>query len=481
MSDASTATTRPAHRIGHWDPEDPVFWAARGRAVAQRNLLVSVFTEHLGFSVWSLWPVLVLFMVPAAGFPLTTAGKFLLVSLVTLTGALLRVPYALAVGRFGGRNWTVMCTAVLVVPAVLAAFAAAHPGLPAWVFFVAAGVAGLGGGNFASSMANINFFYREAGKGRALGLNAGGGNLGVAVTQLAGLLVIAVAGVGHPAYLPLAYLPLLVVAVFCAARYMDNLPGTRSGLPVLSRVLADRDCWLLSLLYTGTFGSFIGYGFAFGLVLQQDFGRTPLQAASLTFLGPLLGSLARPAGGALADRFGGASVTGWAFAGLLAGTAVVMAASLRHSLPAFVAGFAAVFVLSGAGNGSACKLIAAVYDARARAGAGTARTAAGRDHAGAGRDRASGGGAGGGLAQALAEARRTSSAVLGVAGAVGALGGVAVNLVFRQSYASGGTAAPAFAVFCAFYLVCMGLIWAAYGRHRALVPAPGTACGEAGA
>jgi MFS transporter, NNP family, nitrate/nitrite transporter len=474
MSDASTTTTRQARRIGHWDPEDPVFWAARGRAVARRNLVVSVFTEHLGFSVWSLWPVLVLFMVPAAGFPLTTEGKFLLVSLVTLTGALLRVPYALAVGRFGGRDWTVVCTAVLVVPAVLAAFAAAHPGLPAWVFFLAAGVTGLGGGNFASSMANINFFYREAGKGRALGVNAGGGNLGVAATQLAGLLVIAVAGVGHPAYLPLAYLPLLVAAAFCAARYMDNLTGTRSGLPVLSRVLADRDCWLLSLLYTGTFGSFIGYGFAFGLVLQQDFGRTPLQAASLTFLGPLLGSLARPAGGALADRFGGAVVTGWAFAGLLAGTAVVMAASVHHSLPAFVAGFAGVFVLSGAGNGSACKLIAAVYHARARAWARRAGAAAPK--AGASRDESSGG-----LAQALAEARRNSSAVLGVAGAVGALGGVAVNLVFRQSYASGGSASPAFAVFCAFYLVCVGLIWAAYGRHRALAPAPGAACGEAGA
>jgi MFS transporter, NNP family, nitrate/nitrite transporter len=436
----------PARRgsrwIERWEPEDPAFWSGGGRAVARRNLIASVFVEHLGFSVWSLWSVLVLFMVPAAGFTVSAGQKFLLVSLVTLVGAVLRIPYTTAVGRYGGRNWTVTSAVVLLIPLVLAALVMGAPATPFWIFLLTAAVAGLGGGNFASSMTNISFFYPEREKGRALGLNAGGGNIGVAVIQTAGLLVIAVAGVRHPVYLPLIYIPVVVAAALSAMRYMDSLSGARSDVAAQAAVARDRHCWLMSLLYIGTFGSFIGYSFAFGLVLQQQFHWTPLHAASLTFIGPLLGSLSRPVGGVLADRFGGATVTLWNFAGMAAGTGVILAASLRHSLPLFLAGFAVVFVLSGVGSGSTYKMIPAILQRRARAEIGTGRPRAG----------------------AIAQARRLSGAMLGIVGAVGALGGVAINLAFRQSFAASHSAAPAFAGFLAFYAACAGVTYGVYLR-----------------
>src|SRR3712207_5063608 len=161
-------------------------------------------------------------------------------------------------------------------------------------------------------MANINAFYPNRLKGWALGLNAGGGNLGVPVVQLVGLLVLATAGAGHPRIVLLAYLPLIVVAAVGAALLMDNLTTARNQPRALREAAREGHTWILSFLYIGTFGSFIGFGFAFGQVLQNQFAEdfaTPLAAAQLTWLGPLLGSLIRPLGGSLADRFGGARIT----------------------------------------------------------------------------------------------------------------------------------------------------------------------------
>lgn len=121
----------------------------------------------------------------------------------------------------------------------------------------------------------------------------------------------------------------------------------------------------MSLLYIGTFGSFIGYSFAFGLVLQNQFARTPLQAASLTFIGPLLGSLVRPVGGRLADRFGGARITLGNFVAMGLATGVVIYASGTRSLPVFLVGFIALFVLTGLGNGSTYKMIPGIFQAQA--------------------------------------------------------------------------------------------------------------------
>ncbi|MCK7623923.1 MFS transporter [Streptomyces sp. RS10V-4] len=424
--------------IEHWDPEDEAFWRETGRRTARRNLAVSVLTEHLGFAVWSLWSVLVLFLGPAYG--IDAAGKFGLVAVATLAGAVLRVPYTVAAARFGGRDRTVAGALLLVVPAAAAALVVARPGAPYGAFLAAAALTGAGGGSFASSMANVNAFYPQRRKGWALGLNAGGGNLGVPAVQLLGLLVLGTAGSGHPWLVPAGYLPLAVLAAVLAARRMDNLGPVRHGTGAVAEAARDRHTWLLALLYLGTFGSFIGYSFAFGLVLQYQFARTPLQAAALTFAGPLLGSLARPAGGWLADRYGGARVALGAFAALGAATGVVLAASGLRSLPLFLAGFTALFVVSGAGNGATYKMIPAVFRVRA----------ARRGLSGA---------------AATASARRLAGAAMGLIGAVGALGGLGVDLAFREAFAATGSGVPAFAAFLVCYAVCGAVTRCVYLRR----------------
>ncbi|MFA3837072.1 nitrate/nitrite transporter [Streptomyces aureus] len=429
--------------IQRWDPEDETFWSQEGgEKVARRNLAFSILSEHIGFSIWTLWSVMVLFMGPEYG--IDPAGKFFLVSMATLVGAVARVPYTFAVARFGGRNWTIFAASLLLIPTV-AAFAVMEPGTSYTTFMVCALLTGVGGGNFASSMTNINSFFPLRKKGWALGLNAGGGNIGVPVVQLAGLAVIGASG--GPRVLLGIYIPLIAVSAICAALFMDNLATVKNDTGAAKEAVRDPHTWIMAFLYVGTFGSFIGYSFAFGLVLQTQFGRTPLQAASITFIGPLLGSLIRPVGGRLADRFGGARITLWNFVGMAAATAVVVLASSQKSLPLFTTAFIALFVLTGLGNGSTYKMIPGIFQAKA-----AARGLAGEE--------------------AAAYGRRLSGASMGLIGAVGALGGLGINLAFRQSFQTAGTGTAAFVGFLVFYAACFALTWAVYLRRPAAAEAP---------
>ncbi|NUR01242.1 MAG: NarK/NasA family nitrate transporter [Streptomyces sp.] len=424
--------------IEQWDPEDEHFWnEGGGRRIALRNLAFSVLSEHIGFSVWSLWSVMVLFMGPA--YHVDPAGKFFLVAMPTLVGGVLRVPYTFAVAKFGGRNWTIVSALMLLVP-TLAAWFVMKPGVSYTTLMTVAALTGVGGGNFASSMTNINSFYPLREKGWALGLNAGGGNLGVAAIQLVGLAVIAGAGAGHPRTVLAVYIPLVVLAALLAALFMNNLAPVRNDTGAAVAAAKDPHTWIMSVLYIGTFGSFIGYSFAFGLVLQNQFGRTPLHAAYLTFIGPLLGSLVRPVGGRLADRFGGARITLWTFLAMAAATGLVVAASQQRSLGMFLPGFIALFVLTGVGNGSTFKMIPGIFHKKAEAQGLTGEAAA-------------------------AWGRRLSGASMGLIGAVGALGGVAINLAFRESFLSQKSGTPAFVAFLAFYGVCFLVTWAVYLRR----------------
>ena len=444
-SPSTTSVPTRKHWIEDWRPDDPAFWAAGGDRVAKRNLLFSILSEHIGFSVWTMWSVLVLFLGPAYGF--APEDKFLLTIVPALVGSVLRVPYTFAVARFGGRNWTVLSALLLLVPMLLA-LAVLEPGVSLGTLLLVSAVAGVGGGNFASSMANINAFYPERLKGRALGLNAGGGNLGVPVVQLAGLLVLGTVGAAHPRVLVAAYVPLVLVAALLALRNMDNLSSARNDKRAMRDVCRDPHTWVMSFLYIGTFGSFIGFGFAFGQVLQVQFAESfpsPLDAAYLTFLGPLLGSLIRPVGGALADRFGGARVTALNFIAMAVGATLVLAASLSDSLPLFVIGFTALFVLSGLGNGSTYKMIPAIFRAKSQLLAD-----AGADPATSDR-----------------EARRLAGALIGIAGAIGAFGGVLVNVAFRQSFLETGAGNAAYLAVLAFYGVCVLVTWEVYLRPSA--------------
>ncbi|MFI1762040.1 nitrate/nitrite transporter [Streptomyces sp. NPDC020800] len=442
-------TRRSGRWIERWDPEDEGFWKASGEKTARRNLWFSVFSEHIGFSIWTLWSVLVLFMGPEYG--LTPADKFLLTSMVTLVGAVVRVPYTFAVAVFGGRNWTIISAGLLLVPAV-AAFVVMEPGTSFSTFLLVGLLAGIGGGNFASSMTNINAFFPLRKKGWALGLNAGGGNIGVPVIQLVALAIIGANG--GPRVLLGIYIPLILVAAVLAALFMDNLASVTNDTGAAKDAAKDAHTWIMAFLYVGTFGSFIGYSFAFGQVLTNQFGRTPLQAAYLTFVGPLLGSLIRPVGGRLADRYGGARITLWNYVGMAAATACLVFASMQKSLPLFVSVFVVLFVLSGLGNGSTYKMIPGIFQAKA-----VAKGLHGEE--------------------AAAYGRRLSGASMGLIGAVGALGGVGINLAFRQSFLSYGTGTGAFVAFLAFYGACFVVTWAVYLRRPAAQPETTAAASEA--
>ena len=442
------------HTIDDWDAEDVDAWNNGGAKIARRNLIWSIFAEHVGFSVWSIWSVMVLFM-PQNVYHIDVAGKFFLVAMPTLVGAILRLPYTFATATFGGRNWTVFSAVALAIPTVLTLYFMAHPGTSYTTFMIVAAIAGLGGGNFASSMTNINAFYPQRLKGWALGLNAGGGNIGVAMIQIVGLLVIATAGNRAPHWVCAVYLVLLSLAAVGAALFMDNLSNQRTNSRSLIDVMRYRDSWLIALLYIGTFGSFIGFSFAFGQVLQISFlanathGAKPtpaltaqaaLHAAQIAFIGPLLGSIARPAGGWLSDRIGGSRVTLYTFATMIAAAGWLVGSS-GTNLAAYVVGFVALFILSGIGNGSVYKMIPSIFDAKAQGIDGFTPT-----------DKAD-------------WSRRMSGALIGIAGAIGALGGVGINIVLRASYLSPAkSATAAFWVFLGFYVLCAAITWFAYVR-----------------
>jgi NNP family nitrate/nitrite transporter-like MFS transporter len=243
------------------------------------------------------------------------------------------------------------------------------------------------------------------------------------------------------------YLPLIIIGGACAALFMDNLRSVRNDTKAMREVVKDAQCWVISVLYIGTFGSFIGYSFAFGLVLQNQFHRTPVQAAAVTFLGPLLGSLSRPVGGWLADRLGGAKVTFANFVLMALCAAVLIVAADAKSLPIYTIGFIALFIFSGVGNGSTYKMIPGIYHRKALVAID------------AGTDKA----------EAMLTARRLSGALIGVAGAIGALGGVGINLAFRASFAAVASGTPAVVAFVVFYAVCFVLTWLVYLRTPATV------------
>jgi NNP family nitrate/nitrite transporter-like MFS transporter len=473
--------------IDTWDPEDEAFWEATGKAIARRNLALSMFAEHLGFSIWVIWTIVVINLANV-GLALSVPELFWLTAVPNLVGSFLRIPYTFAIPRFGGRAWTTVSVALLFVPTLLLAIVVpggwlAHQshGAQLWVLLLCAATAGVGGGNFSSSMANISFFYPERRKGYVLGLNAAGGNLGVASAQLFVPLVIVI-GVPaaavklaqhrvHLAYAGVMWLPFLVLALVGAWSCMDSLTQAKADTSSYVAALHYRQTWIMSLLYIGTFGSFIGFSFALPLVIRNTFPEFlvdhPFIATylgGLGFMGALIGSLSRPLGGWLSDRTGGARVTLAVFAGMAVFTATAIVGVRDRSFTTFFASYMVIFLLAGMGNGSTYKMIPAIF-----AGIGCREAEE----------------QGLGPRAAAVEYKRRAAAVIGIAGAVGAFGGFLIQVVLRQ--ANLGVAAlvkaattpaakvavarahadwsvPALWMFLASYLVLGAVTWAVFLR-----------------
>lgn len=448
--------------IEDWRPEDQGFWETTGKKIAGRNLWISIPALFLSFAVWMVWSVVVA-KLPQIGFAYSTDQLFWLAALPGLSGATLRIFYSFMVPVFGGRLWTTLTTWSLLLPAIGIGFAVQSPETPYWIMLALALLCGLGGGNFASSMSNIGFFYPKREKGNALAMNAGLGNLGVSAMQFVVPLVITVGvfgflggepqttGDGGSLFLQNAgfiWVPFIIVSAFAAWFGMNDLTTAKASFADQAVIFKRTHNWIMCWLYTGTFGSFIGFSAAFPLLTRTQFPE--INVLQVAFLGPLVGALSRSFTGWISDRYGGARVTLVVFVLMMAGTAgVLYFLSIRDTSGAFV-GFFASFILlffaTGVGNASTFQMIPAIM-----------RKEINRLEPGMS------------APERLRQSEKESAAITGFTSAIAAYGAFFIPKSFGMSLAASGSAAPALYGFLAFYVSCLLITWFVYARPGGLL------------
>ncbi len=456
--------TPSAATLTEWDPEDADFWATKGRKTARRNLWISIPALLLAFSVWMVWSVVVA-RLPAIGFDFNQGQLFWLAALPGLSGATLRIFYSFMVPIFGGRLWTTMSTASLLLPALGIGYAVQNPDTPYLIFLVLALLCGLGGGNFASSMANISFFYPKAEKGNALALNAGLGNLGVSVMQFLVPLVITlgVFGVlgGDPQPLSdggqlwlqnagFIWVPFILLSTVAAYLGMNDIASAKSSFADQAIIFSRKHNWIMCILYTGTFGSFIGYAAGFPLLMKTQFPE--VNALQYAFLGPLVGALSRAGTGWISDRFGGGRVTFWTFIGMIVAVFGVLQflpseASATGNFWGFFACFMALFFLTGVGNASTFQMIPSIMRQE------VPRLMPQLDEAATHKQSA-----------------RESAAIIAFTSAIAAYGAFFIPKSYGTSIAMTGAPNGALWAFLGFYVACAVICWMFYSRKSAPVP-----------
>ena len=460
------ALKAPRHVLLDWTPEDPAYWQDKGRRVAVRNLWISIPALLLAFAVWMVWSVVVVNL-PNIGFKFDTNQLFWLAALPGLSGASLRIFYSFMVPIFGGRLWTTFSTASLLLPALGIGLAVQDSSTPYAVFLVLALLCGFGGGNFASSMANISFFFPKNQKGMALGLNAGLGNLGVSVVQFVVPLVItasvfgALGGDAQPwvkgaetkrMWLQNAgfiWVPFILAATAAAWAGMNDIASARASFAEQAVIFKRKHNWVMCWLYLGTFGSFIGYSAGFPLLTKTQFPE--VNALTYAFLGPLVGALARVVGGWMSDKWGGGRVTFWTFIVMIVAVVGVLYFLGIKGQPGAFGGFLAMFLLlfagTGVGNASTFQMIPVIFlTERQREVAGQGAAA---------------------QAEAVKAAGKEAAAVLGFSSAVAAYGAFFIPKSYGTAIALTGGPEAALVIFIAFYVTCVAATWWWYTRPHA--------------
>lgn len=454
----------PKHVLGDWNPDDADFWESKGRAIARRNLWISIPCLLLAFSVWLVWSVVVA-RLPEIGFDYTTDQLFWLAALPGISGATLRIFYSFMVPIFGGRLWTAASTVSLLLPALGIGFAVQDPETPYSLFLILALLCGLGGGNFASSMSNISFFFPKSEKGNALALNAGLGNAGVSVMQFLVPIVITTGAfafasggpqvssvTGAELWLQNAgfiWVPFLVVSSVVAWLGMNDIESARATFREQSVILGRRHNWIMCILYTGTFGSFIGYSAGFPLLAKTQFPE--VDSIQYVFLGPLIGALSRAATGWISDRYGGGRVTFWTFLAMMIAVAGVLYFLAVKDQPGafwgFFTMFMVLFLATGVGNASTFQMIPVIMRQEID------RLMPSLGKAGARR-----------------QSERESAAIIAFTSAIAAYGAFFIPKAYGTSIAISGGPEWALYVFIAFYAVCLVITHAFYTRRGAPVP-----------
>jgi NNP family nitrate/nitrite transporter-like MFS transporter len=451
--------------IEDWRPEDKKFWDETGRAIARRNLWISIPALLLAFAVWMVWSVVVA-KLPAVGFKFTTDQLFWLAAMPGLSGATLRIFYSFMPPIFGGRLWTSIATWSLMIPAVGIGLAVQNTDTP-YIFFLAlALLCGFGGGNFASSMANISFFFPKSEKGNALALNAGLGNLGVSVVQFVIPLVIT-AGVfgwlgGDPQTAAEAggttklwlqnagfvWVPFIALSATAAWFGMNDIADMKASFADQAVIFQRKHNWIMSWLYTGTFGSFIGYSAGFPLLAKTQFPE--VDSLKLVFLGPLVGAVSRSATGWMSDKYGGGRVTFWVFVLMIAAVGGVLyflgVKDQPYAFTGFFAMFMVLFFATGVGNASTFQMIPAIMRAEMPRLEPKLTPA----------DR-------------LRQAEMESAAIIGFTSAVAAYGAFFIPKSYGSSIAITGGPEAALWCFMLFYVTCVVVTWFYYTRRGGLL------------
>ena len=449
-----------------WRPEDKNFWQQTGRKIAKRNLWISIPALLLAFAVWQVWSVAVVNL-PNIGFKYSENQLFWLAALPALSGATLRIFYSFMVPVFGGRRWTALSTASLLLPAAGLGFAVQNPDTSYITMMILALLCGFGGGNFSSSMANISFFFPKAEKGTALGLNAGLGNLGVSVVQFVVPLIIT-AGVfgalGGEADIwvegdatkqmwlqnaGFVWVPFIIISALAAWFGMNDIASAKASFKDQAIIFTRKHNWIMCVLYLGTFGSFIGFAAGFPLLIKSQFPA--VDPVKYAFLGPLVGALVRPLGGWLSDKIkSGAAITQIVFIGMIVAVCGVLAFlptdGQGGSFWGFFACFMALFALTGLGNGSTFMQVPVIFlnmhQRFAEQGLVDAE-------------------------QARLDATKEGAAVIGFTAAFAAYGGFFIPKSYGTSIAVTGSVNAALIAFIVFYVLCGALNWWYYARKGA--------------
>ena len=244
-------------------------------------------------------------------------------------------------------------------------------------------------------------------------------------------------------------MPFIVAATLAAWFGMNDIASAKATFADQAVIFKRKHNWLMCWLYIGTFGSFIGFSAGFAMLIKAQFPE--VEVARFAFLGPLAGALARPFGGMIADKVGGARLTFWVFAAM-SGTIFlgILPALHAHQFMPFLLSFIVMFVLTGLGNGSTFCMIPLIFQTE--------------------RERAAADGGAAALKQARLDAAREAAAVLGFSGALGAYGGFFIPQSFGTSIKLTGAPDAALYLFIGFYVSCMLITWWNYSRRGAAMP-----------
>lgn len=423
--------------LANWEPENPVFWEKYGKRIANQNLAVSTWALVLSFVVWTLWATIAA-KLNTAGFHFSDAELFTLASLPGLVGATGRLFYTYLPGLLGGRNSTLITTALLLLPTIGLGRALQDTTTSYDTFVLLVAFIGIAGANFSASMANIGFFFPKAHKGLALGINAGVGNLGVSLIYLTAPILLgwnlsSFFGDGLPtANGSIIYLqnvcyfwavPTLITLVLIWL-FMDNLPLPKQSPKSMLSIFGNKHTWLMCWIYTCGFGSFIGFSAALGLLVAKEFPDISFSMAA--FLGPFIGAGIRPVGGWLADKLGsGSRVTVIALFVMLAASLVTLMGIQSHNFAMFFSSFLLLFLTTGFINGASFRMIPYIFNNPFH-----------------------------------------SSLVTGFTAAIAAYGAFLIPKIFGWSYSNYQSVTPAFYILIAFTISTIVITWYFYDRKN---------------